>query len=232
MKYLIILFIVCNCFSQEKLNQLDQNGLKHGLWKGFFAESKRPRFEGTFEHGIEIGVFSFFEDVDGKILLSTRTFSNKGSVALTVFFDKNKMIISQGKTINKLREGEWKYFHEGTTELMITENYSNDKLVGSRKVYFLNQQIAEESNFKNGKKEGVYKKFTENGTLLEESFFKNNVYNGIATFRDAEGNITSKGPFVNGSKKGKWQFFEGGKLKKEVILPIVKTMANRKKIKI
>lgn len=229
MKYLFILLFVTNCFSQEKINQFDQNGLKHGLWNGVFAESKRMRFEGTFDHGVEIGVFNFYDDSDGKILLSTRTFSNEGTVAMTVFFDKNKMIISQGKTINKLHEGEWKYFHDGTTALMITENYSKGKLIGSRKVFFLNQQIAEESTYKNGKKEGVYKKYTEKGTLLEESFFKNGEYNGLAIFRDSDGNIASKGPFVNGLKKGKWQFFEAGKLKKELVLPIVKKMANRKK---
>lgn len=229
MKYLFILLFISNCYCQDNFNQFDQNGLKHGFWKGLFEASKRVRYEGEFDHGVEIGVFNFYEDSDGKILLSTRTFSNNGTEAITVFFDKNKIIISQGKTVNKLHEGEWKYFHEGTTALMITENYIKGKLIGSRKVFYLNQQIAEESTYKNGKKEGVYKKYTEQGTLLEESIFKNGEYNGLAIFRDSDGNIASKGPFVNGLKKGKWQFFEGGKLKKEQILPIVKKMANRKK---
>ncbi len=229
MKYLFILLFISNCYCQDNFNQFDQNGLKHGFWKGLFEASKRVRYEGKFDHGVEIGVFNFYEDSDGKILLSTRTFSNNGTEAITVFFDKNKIIISQGKTVNKLHEGEWKYFHEGTTALMITENYIKGKLIGSRKVFYLNQQIAEESTYKNGKKEGVYKKYTEQGTLLEESIFKNGEYNGLAIFRDSDGNIASKGPFVNGLKKGKWQFFEGGKLKKEQILPAVKKMANRKK---
>ena len=161
MKYLFILLFISNCYCQDNFNQFDQNGLKHGFWKGLFEASKRVRYEGKFDHGVEIGVFNFYEDSDGKILLSTRTFSNNGTEAITVFFDKNKIIISQGKTVNKLHEGEWKYFHEGTTALMITENYIKGKLIGSRKVFYLNQQIAEESTYKNGKKEGVYKKYTE-----------------------------------------------------------------------
>ena len=32
-----------------------QKAKKHGIWKGVYEESKRPRYEGTFEHGKEIG---------------------------------------------------------------------------------------------------------------------------------------------------------------------------------
>ena len=48
-------------FAQE-FNQLDSNGKKQGLWKGVYEESKRPRYEGTFEHGKEVGMFKFFDD--------------------------------------------------------------------------------------------------------------------------------------------------------------------------
>ena len=55
----------------------------------------------------------------------------------------------------------------------------------------------------------------ENGVLIEESIYKNNQYNGVAVFRDIEGNLVSKGNFVNGKKSGIWQFYEKGKLLKE-----------------
>jgi antitoxin component YwqK of YwqJK toxin-antitoxin module len=48
--------------NQEKINQVDENGKKNGLWRGYFQDSKRPKFEGNFEHGIEIGIFNFFDD--------------------------------------------------------------------------------------------------------------------------------------------------------------------------
>jgi antitoxin component YwqK of YwqJK toxin-antitoxin module len=65
-------------------------------------------------------------------------------------------------------------------------------------------------------KDGIYKKYTEKGIVLEESIFKNNEYNGMAIFKDTDGNIISKGQFVNGKKNGIWQFFEKGKKVKDV----------------
>ena len=69
-----------------------------------------------------------------------------------------------------------------------------------------------EKSFKNG----FYKKYTENGIVLEESTFKNNLYSGLAVFRDSNGNLVSTGQFVNGKKAGIWQFFEKGKVVKEM----------------
>ena len=62
MKYILLgLLISLSVFSQD-FNKLDENGKKNGLWKGIYEESKRPRYEGTFEHGKEIGMFKFFDD--------------------------------------------------------------------------------------------------------------------------------------------------------------------------
>ena len=90
---------------------------------------------------------------------------------------------------------------------MVVENYKEGKL--------------------NGLKNGLYKKYLENGTVIEESNFKNGEYEGVAKY-DVEGKIASKGPFIKGAKKGKWQFYENGKLKKEETYPIVKFIATPK----
>ena len=37
-------------FSQTDSNKLDINGKKVGLWKGVYEDSKRPRYEGYFDH--------------------------------------------------------------------------------------------------------------------------------------------------------------------------------------
>ncbi|MNE92480.1 hypothetical protein D3C80_1902100 [compost metagenome] len=70
--------------------------------------------------------------------------------------------------------------------------------------------------YKNGLKEGPYKKIGQDGTLLEESYFKNNEYNGETVFYDSDKSVASKGKFVNGKKAGMWQFYQKGKLVKEV----------------
>jgi len=202
--------------SQTDFNKLDVKGKKHGSWKGFYEESKRPRYEGTFDHGKEIGIFTFFDDTKAKSIIATREFSLKDNSAYTTFFDQANNKVSEGNVVNKLFEGAWKYYHQAAITVMTLENYKNGKLEGMRSVFYPSGKIAEETNYRNNLKDGVYKKYSENGIVLEETIFKNNEYHGLAIFNDADGNIVSKGQFVNGKKAGIWQFFEKGKLAKEL----------------
>jgi len=55
---MIIFFITSTIFAQEKFNQLDEKGNKHGPWKGVYEDTKYTKYEGQFEHGKEIGVFT------------------------------------------------------------------------------------------------------------------------------------------------------------------------------
>jgi antitoxin component YwqK of YwqJK toxin-antitoxin module len=61
MKYIIALLLISLSFYAQDINKVDENGKKNGLWKGYFEGSKRPRYEGAFEHGKEIGIFKFFD---------------------------------------------------------------------------------------------------------------------------------------------------------------------------
>ncbi|MFV5692591.1 toxin-antitoxin system YwqK family antitoxin [Flavobacterium sp. LT1R49] len=217
-KGIFVLFFL-NVFylqAQNDFNKLDQNGKKHGLWRGLYEESKRPRYEGTFVHGKETGVFNFYDDTKVKSIIATREFNPADNSAYTIFYDQNKNKVSEGKVVNKLFEGQWKYYHQASKIVMTIENYINGKLEGLRTVFYPSGKIAEEISYKNNLKNGIYKKYTEKGIVLEESIFKNNEYNGLAIFKDTDGNIVSKGAFVNGKKTGIWQFFEKGKKVKDV----------------
>ena len=214
MKYTFLLLIgligISSC-AQNDFNKLDEKGNKHGLWKGAYEVSKRPRYEGAFEHGKEIGVFTYYDDTNVKSIVATREFNISDNSAYNIFFDQKKNKVSEGKVINKLYEGPWKYYHEASKIVMTLENYKNGKLEGLRSVYFPNGKIAEETNYNNGIKEGVYKKYTQTGIVLEESFYKKGQLDGIATYKDPDGNIVAKGLFKDGKKVGVWQFFENGK---------------------
>ena len=197
-------------FSQES-NKLDANGLKHGLWKGNHEESKRPRYEGNFEHGKEIGVFKFFDDTADGVVVATREFNSKDNSCYTTFFNQKKNKVSEGKSIGKVLEGKWLYYHEDSPKIMTQENYKNGKLEGLKTVFYLNGKIAEKTNFLNGLKEGVYQKIAENGVLFEDAIYKNNELDGLATYKTADKKIASKGMFKAGKKVGVWQILENGK---------------------
>ncbi|SHG14057.1 toxin-antitoxin system YwqK family antitoxin [Flavobacterium defluvii] len=215
-KRLITGLVLLNVFilnAQTEFNKLDSNGKKDGVWKGVYEESKRPRYEGTFVHGKETGIFKFFDDTKKGDVIATRDFTANDGTSYTIFYDQNKNIVSEGKEVGKVREGEWKYYHKASKVLMTSETYKNGKLDGVRTVYYPNAKVAEEMTYVNGIKEGKYRKLGQNGTIQEESFYKNNEYNGGAVFYDADGAVASKGKFVNGKKAGIWQFYTKGKLK-------------------
>jgi antitoxin component YwqK of YwqJK toxin-antitoxin module len=218
-KRVFLLFVFSNAIwlqAQTTLNSFDESGEKHGTWKGIYEESKRPRYEGTFSHGKEMGVFKFFDDTKAGSVIATREFNGKDNAAYTIFYDQANNKVSEGKVVNKIFEGQWIYYHHASKTVMTLENYKSGKLEGLRSVYYTDGKIAEEINYKNNLKEGFYKKYTADGTVLEESNYRNNEYNGLATFKNTEGNVVSKGQFVNGKKMGLWKFFEKGKLLKEM----------------
>lgn len=211
-----LLLASISMFAQADYNKLDEKGNKNGTWKGIYEDTKNPKYEGTFEHGKEVGVFTFFDNTKTKRVIATREFNAKDNSAYTIMYDQLKNKVSEGKVVNKLPEGQWTYYHKASKSIMATENYSKGKLEGLRSVFYPNGKIAEEINYKNNLKNGTYKRYTESGIIIEESNYKNNEFDGLAIFRDPDdGNIVSKGKFVNGKKVGVWQFFEKGKLVKE-----------------
>jgi antitoxin component YwqK of YwqJK toxin-antitoxin module len=212
---LVLMLLSQNCMSQSNFNKLDETGKKQGVWKGFYQDSRRPRYEGNFEHGKEIGIFYFYDDTKANSVIATREFNPIDNSAFTIFYDQKNNKVSEGKVVNKVFEGQWKYYHLASKNIMTIENYSKGKLEGLRTVFYPSGKVAEEINYKNNLKNGFYKKYTEKGVLLEESNFKNDVYNGAAIFKESNGNVASKGQFLNGKKAGIWHFFEKGKLSKE-----------------
>lgn len=219
---LLILLVLSytQTFGQEISNQLDSNGKKDGIWKGIFENSKRPRYEGTFKNGVEVGTFKYFDDTQAQTVIATRVFSENGKVAQTTFFDQKNNKVSEGKTVNRLKEGVWNYYHKASKQLMKVEHYKNGKLEGLQTIYFPSGKIAEETAYKGGQREGIYKIYTENGFVIEESTFSKNQYDGLAIFRDAGGKMVSKGSFVKNEKYGIWEFYEVGKLVKKEKYPL------------
>jgi antitoxin component YwqK of YwqJK toxin-antitoxin module len=64
------------------------------------------------------------------------------------FMIKIKNKVSEGKVVNKLFEGQWKYYHQASKNIMTTENYSKGKLDGLRTVFYISGKVAEEINYK------------------------------------------------------------------------------------
>lgn len=214
MKKILLLYILSTSilYSQD-INKLDNNGKKNGLWKGVHEESQRPRYEGTFNHGKEVGVFKFFDDTKAGTVIATREFNPKDDSCYTIFYNQKNNKVSEGKVINKQFEGEWKYYHEDLPIIMTLEFYVKGKLNGVRKVFFKSGELAEETNYIDGVKNGTSKIYLENGVVIEDTNYKNGEYDGKAIFRTSDNQISAEGVFKNGKKVGIWKILEKGTLK-------------------
>lgn len=219
MKQIIFLFLLFGAFianAQDKINQLDDKGNRHGLWRGTHKESNRVRYEGTFDHGKETGIFKYFDDTKAGTVIATRDFSKGDSSCYAVFYDQKGNKVSEGKLVNKLPEGEWKYYHFESKQLMSQEFYKVGKLNGVRKVFYKDGTLAEETNYILGIKEGTSKTFSEKGQLIDAHIYKNGQYDGVASYYDGLGNKMYEGNYVNGKRVGTWKFFEKNKVIKQV----------------
>ena|SRR5690554_454042 len=219
-KALLFLFIVATSVSfgqEEKINQLDAKGNRHGLWKGVHEKSQRPRYEGTFINGKETGVFKYFDDTKTGTVIATRDFSKGDGSCYVIMYNQKSNKVSEGLlNKNKENEGVWKYYHQNSPQPMSVETFKNGKLNGKSVVYYKNGKIASETHYKDGIKDGLYKKYSQDGIVLEEIPYKNNQFNGMVTYRDVKGQIIAQGMYEKGLKKGIWKFYENGKLIREV----------------
>jgi antitoxin component YwqK of YwqJK toxin-antitoxin module len=211
----LIVFTTNFSFSQEMSNKLDANGERHGLWKGTYEESKRPRYEGVFDHGRETGVFKYFDDTKAGKVIATRDFSKGKGSCYVIMFDRKDNIVSEGLLINKEYEGEWKIYHKESKVVMTLENYKKGKLNGNKKIFYDDGAVAEILNYAEGKRNGNYKKFGVNEKILEDLNYKNDELHGEATYYDGLGNISIQGQYNEGLKSGVWKTFEKGKVVKE-----------------
>lgn len=217
MKNVILLFLLTfSVFAQDTINQFDANGNRHGLWKGTHKETNRPRYEGVFNHGKETGVFKYFDDTKAGTIIATRDFSKSDGSCYAVFFDQKGNTVSEGKLLNKIPDGTWKYYHLESKTVMTIESYKNGKLDGVKKIFYNNSTLAEETNYTLGVKNGVAKTFAENGKPLDVHTYKNGQFQGLASYYDGNGNKIYEGNYANGKRVGLWKFFEQNKVVKEV----------------
>ena len=214
---LILTSFYVNLRAQELVNQFDDNGKRHGVWLKNFDKTSEPRYEGTFEHGKEIGVFKFYTLKNGKSVLSAiKTFNKENSIAQVKFFASSGKLISEGKMNGKLYIDKWVYYHNKSNAIMIEEYYNDNGLLnGERKVFYDNGQIAESTTYLNGKMEGKSIWYSEKGIKLKDFSYKNDLLNGITKYYDADGRLVSEGEYRNDQKHGIWKFYENGILTEE-----------------
>lgn len=209
---IITLTLYLTNVTAQTINQLDDKGLRHGVWQKNFEKTDQPKYEGTFDHGKEIGTFKFFKLVEGKSKLSaTREFIPNSDKIEVKFFSSTGKLISEGMMKGKLFIGKWIYYQNKTKGVLSTENY-DDKgvLQGEKLVFYEKGQIGEKSFYVNGKIDGISTWYSENGHILKEFTYKNGLLDGISKYYDQNGKILVEGNYRNDKKHGIWNYYENG----------------------
>jgi len=215
--YFFLTVFLTTASAQNVINQFDDSGERHGFWKKDFDNTKQPRYEGTFEHGKEIGLFKFYKlDGSKSVLSATREFKENSDEILVKFYSSKGKLISEGQMKDKLFIGKWVYYHNKSKAIMTIEHYNDQgNLHGEKTIFYENGQMAEQSNYVNGKIEGVSKIFSEKGVVIKEFLYKNDMLNGMSKYYNADGQILAEGAYRNDQKHGIWKYYTNGVLSEE-----------------
>lgn len=217
--YILFIFFGFSLYAQESINQMDSNGKRHGIWKKAYPDSQQLRYEGTFDHGKEVGIFKFYCEECGKQPSVVSTFNEKDNSAWVQYFTIKGKLVSEGKMIDKEREGEWVAYHEKSKQVMSREFYKDGKLHGKQTTYYPDGKVTEEITYSNGIKEGENLYYSPEGVLIKKLQYRNDQLEGAAIYYDAFGVVVIEGNYKLGKKHGLWKYYKNGQLEMEEIYP-------------
>jgi antitoxin component YwqK of YwqJK toxin-antitoxin module len=210
---LVLLVSVTNtALGQSKINQNDNSGKRHGIWKKFYSND-RIRYTGKFNHGKEIGTFKYYSASNSDFPILIKNYHDSDNVADVQFFTPSGVLESKGKMKGKLREGKWLYYHPDGKSVMSEENYLNGKLDGEYKTFYSSGEPTEITTYKNGLLDGNYKKYSIKGFLYQDFNYKKGKLNGMAIYYSRKsGDLIKKGPFKDDLRVGTWENYVDGEL--------------------
>lgn len=212
--YSVFLLVTPSSSAQES-NAIDSHGKRHGPWKEYYDNNmSQPKFEGQFEHGKRIGLFKFCQQ-GLKHPVAVMEFDPESDLVKAQFLSQSGKVISEGEMINQQHTGLWTYYHKNSEAVMMTENYREGKLHGSKKVYYDNGQLAEEAVYINGELDGNRILYSVKGVVLEDLNYSNGQLHGPARFYNGKGELMSEGEYKDNKHHGTWRYYENGKFKEE-----------------
>ncbi|WP_106794361.1 toxin-antitoxin system YwqK family antitoxin [Aquimarina sp. Aq78] len=215
-------FLICFSVLGQKYNAYDANGKRHGKWQKKYEGSDQLRYEGTFDHGKEMGKFKFYKPINGEFPTAIKTFSKNNDTVNVKYFTQKGKVISLGQMIGKDRIGLWKYYHNESDKIMMTEQYQFGKLNGEQLTYFENGQLTERASYVDGKQNGKRIMYSDTGVIIKEFTYENDQLHGVTKYYDISGVLIIEGSYKRGRKDGIWNYYKDGKLSEQKLFPVQK----------
>jgi antitoxin component YwqK of YwqJK toxin-antitoxin module len=219
--FIVFCFFSCFLGNAQEFNKTDANNKNHGPWHKFYEGSKQLRYEGTFEHGKEVGIFKFYDKTGGHPT-GVKIYTDGNELLEVIFYTTAGKKVSEGKMKQRSREGKWIYYHKDGKRIMTEEVYKNNLLEGDRVVYFENGAIAQRMTYVEGKENGTETHYSEKGVTVKTYTHVDGKLHGPVKLYGLDGTIMREGNYKDNKKHGTWKYYTNGKLEKTLKFPLNK----------
>lgn len=197
--------------NREKINRLDAQGLKQGIWRTFY-ENGRVKSEASYRNDLMNGPYKEYEE----------------NGLLKVFLQYDKGVL-QEKTDTAELDVEVRNMYDDSGSLIYSGTYRKDVPVGIHRSYnkegkVVNAVLYSDGGYKlgegiitaEGRKEEKWTNYFENGIVKSSGNFTNNLENGTWQFFFNNGKKEQSGIYKNGKFSGNWQwYYPNGNIKRE-----------------
>jgi antitoxin component YwqK of YwqJK toxin-antitoxin module len=203
---LLTVSAVATCQSTEEINKTDQLGRKQGHWIKKY-QNGNLLYDGIFRDNHPVGEFKRYNE--DKTLKSVLVYSPDGNEVDATIYHPNGFIASQGKYINQLKEGKWKFYTMYLKEHLICEEaYSKNLRNGLSVKFYPDNTVAEKTNYVNGRKEGEWLQYHENGKLFLKTSYSGDKLNGKFEVWYDDGKPQISGAYKNNLRDGTWRIYK------------------------
>ncbi len=199
--------------NKEKVNRLDENAIKQGVWKEFY-ESGKIHFERNYLDGQLNGYYKEYEE-NGNLRFSIRyengniineTAELVEEIEIKNNYDENGILVSSGTYKENIPIG-------------IHRSYAPDGKVIASKIYDnFGEIISEGIVNENGERSGNWKDFYTGGNTRAKGKYEKSLRTGNWEFYRKNGKIEQTGSYRNGRVNGLWKwYFKNGQLLREEV---------------
>ena len=196
---------------RERLNRIDAQGLKQGVWKTFYPNG-RIKSEINYKDDLITGAYKEYDE--------------NGNVSMLLQYAKGVLIEEQDTAAMEI---EIRNQVDADGNLVYSGSYKENIPVGIHRMFDKNgavinaflyhddgTKLGEGIITNDGKKEGDWKYFNRDGSIRAQGKFVNNLEQGTWTYFFPHGKTEQSGIFKNGKTNGLWKwYYEDGNMKRE-----------------
>lgn len=187
--------------SRERINKLDAEGKKQGLWK-FFHDNGMVSLEGKYTNDMKNGYFKTYDE-SGKLIATTKWVDGEEQkdAAELVRLELAKDYYPDGQVMTM------QTFRNGLAQ-GVRRDFDEEGNVVSGAFFNNGIKVAEGITLEDGVRDGDWKEFYDNGALKAEGSYSKGLKTGTWKFYHPNGKLEQSGKYdAKGKLTGQWVWY-------------------------